>query len=94
MSEANLVELGRGGLFHFFLGGKNGTCNMMMQKTDGCYGVLENSQFISVCVFKCCCFSSAWDTEQDRTMQDVKECFFEDLQLRVVQWVLSSPHFS
>ena len=72
LSEANLVELGIRRFVPFFFGGGNGTCNMMMQKTDGCYGVLENSQFISVCVFKCCCFSSAWDTEQDRTMQDVK----------------------
>ena len=29
---------------------------MMMQKTDGCYGVLENSRFISVCVLSVVAF--------------------------------------
>ena len=34
LSEANLVELGRGGLFHLF-SGENGTCNMMIFKQMG-----------------------------------------------------------
>ena len=34
LSEANLVELGRGGLFYLFWG-ENGTCNMMIFKQMG-----------------------------------------------------------